>query len=83
MLRLLVALLVIPLGLDLYLPVPEDNPITKEKIALERKLFFDRQLSRDGWIACGSEHVRLRARSRFPSAGRSVLRRPVCITMAA
>jgi cytochrome c peroxidase len=49
-------LLVIPLGLDLYLPVPENNPITKEKVALGRKLFFDRRLSRDGSIACASCH---------------------------
>ena len=37
----------IPLGLDLYLPVPEDNPLTKEKVELGRKLFFDPLLSRD------------------------------------
>lgn len=30
----LAAALVIPLGLDLYMPVPEDNPLTPEKIAL-------------------------------------------------
>ena len=35
----------IPLGLDLYLPVPEDNPITAEGIELGRRLFFDRRLS--------------------------------------
>jgi len=56
MLRFLVALLVIPLGLDLYLPVPEENPITKDKIGLGRKLFFDRRLSRDGSIACATCH---------------------------
>jgi cytochrome c peroxidase len=48
--------LTIPLGLDLYLPVPEDNPITLEKIELGRRLFFDRRLSRDGSISCSSCH---------------------------
>ena len=38
---LLALLLVIPLGLDLYMPVPEDNPITDEKIELGRRLFND------------------------------------------
>ena len=46
------ALLVIPLGLDLYMPVPEANPLTAEKIELGRRLFNDRRLSRDGSTAC-------------------------------
>jgi cytochrome c peroxidase len=50
------ALLAIPLGLDLYLPVPEDNPLTTEKIEQGRRLFFDRRLSRDGSISCSSCH---------------------------
>ncbi len=45
-----------PLGLDLYMPVPEDNPMTAEKIELGRRLFNDRRLSRDGSIACTSCH---------------------------
>ena len=49
--RLLLAL-TIPLGLDLYLPVPEANPLTGEKIELGRRLFFDRRLSRDNSISC-------------------------------
>lgn len=53
---LLVALLLIPLGLDLYLPVPDDNPLTAEKIDLGRQLFTDRRLSRDGSLACSSCH---------------------------
>ena len=53
---LIAAVLTIPLGLDLYLPVPEDNPITLEKIELGRRLFFDRRLSRDGSISCSSCH---------------------------
>ncbi len=53
---MLALLLVIPLGLDLYMPVPEDNPMTVEKIELGRRLFNDRRLSRDGSIACASCH---------------------------
>ena len=54
----LIAVLTVPLGLglDLYMPVPEDNPITVEKIELGRRLFDDRRLSRDGTIACSSCH---------------------------
>jgi cytochrome c peroxidase len=52
----LIAVLLIPLGLDLYMPVPEDNPITIEKIDLGRRLFNDRRLSRDGTVACASCH---------------------------
>jgi cytochrome c peroxidase len=48
--------LVIPLGLDLFLPVPEANPLTADKIDLGRRLFFDRRLSADGSIACASCH---------------------------
>lgn len=56
MLLPLAALLVIPLGLDLYMPVPEDNPVTAEKIELGRRLFFDRRLSRDSSVSCSSCH---------------------------
>lgn len=52
----LTLVLTIPLGLDLYLPVPEDNPITAEKIDLGRRLFFDRRLSRDRSISCATCH---------------------------
>ncbi len=45
-----------PLGLDAYMPVPETNPLTPEKIDLGRRLFNDRRLSRDGSIACASCH---------------------------
>jgi cytochrome c peroxidase len=38
------------------MPVPEDNPLTPEKIALGRRLFNDRRLSRDGSITCASCH---------------------------
>jgi cytochrome c peroxidase len=53
--------LAIPLGLDLYMPVPEDNPLTAEKIAAGRRLFFDVRLSRSGSIACASCHDPARA----------------------
>ncbi len=52
----LAAAIAIPLGLDLYLPVPEANPLTAEKVELGRRLFFDRRLSRDNSIACSSCH---------------------------
>ncbi|HEY7338069.1 MAG TPA: cytochrome c peroxidase [Bryobacteraceae bacterium] len=51
----------VPLGLDLYRPVPEDNPLTREKVALGRRLFFDKRLSRDGAIACATCHDPRRA----------------------
>ena len=46
----------IPLGLDLYLPVPEDNSLTREKVELGRKLFFDPLLSRDETLSCAGCH---------------------------
>ncbi|MBL8294534.1 MAG: cytochrome-c peroxidase, partial [Bryobacterales bacterium] len=46
----------IPLGLDLYLPAPEDNPLTAEKIELGRRLFFDKRLSRDQSVSCSTCH---------------------------
>ena len=56
MLLLLAAAITIPLGLDLYLPVPEENPLTGAKIEQGRRLFFDRRLSRDGSVSCSSCH---------------------------
>jgi cytochrome c peroxidase len=38
------------------MPVPEANPLTPAKIALGRRLFFDKHLSRDGTVACASCH---------------------------
>jgi cytochrome c peroxidase len=43
------------LGLDLYRPVPDDNPLTAEKVALGRRLFRERLLSRDrtlSYVGC-------------------------------
>ena len=48
--------LVVPLGLDAYMPVPDSNPLTPEKVALGRKLFFDRRLSRDQSVSCATCH---------------------------
>jgi cytochrome c peroxidase len=56
MLLLLAAAVTIPLGLDLYMPVPEENPLTPERIDLGRRLFFDRRLSRDRTISCSTCH---------------------------
>jgi cytochrome c peroxidase len=44
------------LGLDLYMPVPQANPLTPDKVALGRRLFFDKRLSLDGTLACASCH---------------------------
>jgi cytochrome c peroxidase len=56
LLLLLAAVLTIPLGLDLYMPVPEDNPLTTDGVERGRELFFDTRLSRDRTIACASCH---------------------------
>ena len=55
------ATVVIPLGLDLYMPVPDENPLRADQIALGRQLFADRRLSRDGTRACTSCHDPARA----------------------
>ena len=56
LLLLLATVLTIPLGLDLYMPVPEDNPLTSDRVERGRELFFDTRLSRDRTIACASCH---------------------------
>jgi cytochrome c peroxidase len=45
-----------PLGLP-PLPVPEGNPLSREKIQLGRKLFFDRRLSLNGTQSCAMCHI--------------------------
>jgi cytochrome c peroxidase len=45
-----------PLGLP-AVPVPADNPATAEKIALGRKLFFDRRLSMNSTFSCAMCHI--------------------------
>ena len=51
----------LPLGLDLYMPVPEDNPLTRDKVELGRQLFSDPILSRDKSLACAGCHEPERA----------------------
>ena len=43
------------------MPVPEDNPLTREKVELGRKLFSDPILSRDKRLACAGCHEPERA----------------------
>ena len=38
-------------------PAPADNPLTREKIALGRKLFYDRRLSLNQTFSCAMCHV--------------------------
>jgi len=49
------------------MPIPADNPFTKEGIELGRHLFYEKSLSGDNTISCGSCHK--------PSAGYSDSRR--------
>ncbi len=46
----------IPLGLP-ALPVPADNPMNEEKIALGRQLFYDRRLSLNNTMSCAICHI--------------------------
>jgi len=46
----------VPLGLETPMRVPADNPQTQAKIALGRRLFFDRALSVDGSTSCATCH---------------------------
>lgn len=45
-----------PLGLP-PVPVPADNPVTKEKVELGRKLFYDRRLSLNNTFSCAMCHI--------------------------
>jgi cytochrome c peroxidase len=45
----------LPQGLS-ELPVPADNPQTKEKVALGKQLFWDTRLSRSGKMSCQTCH---------------------------
>jgi cytochrome c peroxidase len=53
--------LVVPLGLDAYVPAPQDNPLRRTVVDLGRDLFFDKRLSRDGTISCATCHDPARA----------------------
>jgi cytochrome c peroxidase len=47
----------LPLGLQEQAAyMPEDNPLTPEKIALGKQLFWDKRWSRNGTVACVSCH---------------------------
>lgn len=45
----------IPLGLP-PLDIPQDNPMTAEKVALGKALYFDKRLSKDGTLSCATCH---------------------------
>ncbi|MEJ2455212.1 MAG: cytochrome c peroxidase [Candidatus Thiodiazotropha sp.] len=45
-----------PLGLP-PVPMPDDNPLTREKIELGRQLFYDRRLSLNDTFSCAMCHV--------------------------
>jgi cytochrome c peroxidase len=45
----------VPLGLK-PVPVPEDNPMTPEKVELGKQLYFDTRLSCDNTVSCASCH---------------------------
>src|SRR5687768_332297 len=50
-----------PVKLDLValppVPVPADNPLTAEKVALGKQLFFDKRLSKNGDMSCETCHL--------------------------
>ena len=47
----------LPLGLEEEAAyIPEDNPLTPEKIALGKQLYWDKRWSRNGTVACVSCH---------------------------
>lgn len=68
-----------PLGLP-PVPIPAENPLTRDKIDLGRKLFFDRRLSINDTFACATCHVPEQGftnnemRTAVGVEGRSVLR---------
>ena len=43
-------------GLDLLVPIPDENPLTHDAVALGKRLFFDCALSADGSVRCSSCH---------------------------
>ena len=45
----------IPLGLP-PLKIPEDNPMSAEKVELGKMLYFDPRLSKDGTVSCATCH---------------------------
>jgi cytochrome c peroxidase len=61
-----------PRGLDLFAPVPDDNPLTRGRVALGERLFFDPQLSADHSVSCSSCHRPARAFSDSLAVSRGV-----------
>jgi cytochrome c peroxidase len=59
-------------GLDLLAPVPDENPLTVQAVALGERLFFDARLSADGTIRCATCHQPERAFSDSTSVSRGV-----------
>lgn len=54
----------VPLGISESLwqeRIPKDNPMSREKVALGRALFFEKRLSRDGTVSCAVCHDPARA----------------------
>jgi len=47
----------IPLGLPTSLPVPDNNPLTPQKVGLGYRLFFDRRLSPNDTMSCAMCHI--------------------------
>jgi len=47
----------IPLGLSSHRNIPAENPLTAEKVALGRQLFFDPILSANRQVSCASCHL--------------------------
>ncbi len=45
----------VPAGLK-AVPVPKDNPMTAEKVALGKQLYFDKRLSKDNTMSCATCH---------------------------
>lgn len=45
-----------PLGLP-PVPIPADNPMTKEKVELGKILFFDKRFSKDQTLSCATCHI--------------------------
>ncbi len=53
--------LTVPRALFIGARVPADNPLTNEGVALGRFLFYEKQLSADNTLSCGSCHQQARA----------------------
>lgn len=50
----------LPAFVNTYLgamPIPSDNPLTEEGIALGRRLFYDKRLSNDNTMSCATCHL--------------------------